>query len=254
MSALGRKRQHERFILEQFFKAAYLQGDIIDDRSEAPDFIVKLGQNLVGIEITELFVTGGGKVQNLQAQESLAQRIVAKAHLLYRSAGAQHAHVSVHFAPHADLRNLNRDSVAVALSDFVRAQALAVGQRVQWYQDYDADVLPDVVTYVQMLGVPEPGMAHWTVPRAGWVAPMTESVLQTSIDEKAALLPNYVKRVATNWLVLAADGGKPSQFFEPPSAAVASAISSPFTRTFYFARMRGTVVELGPALSSQATR
>ena len=240
------KRQHERFVLEQFLRAADLQGEIVDDRSEAPDFIVKFGHELVGIEMTELFVRGGSDARNLQAQESLAHRIVSNAKRLYESSGAQHAHVSVHFAPRADLRSLNRDETAAALSAFVKARALVVGQLVQWQPDDVGNVLPEVITYVQMLGVPERRMAHWTVPNAGWVVPLTATVLQASIDEKAALLPAYARRVPTNWLLLVADGGKPSQLFDGPSAAVASAISSPFARTFYFARMRGAVVELGP--------
>lgn len=154
------KKQHERFVLEQFFKAANIQGQIVEDRSEAPDFIVKFGHQLVGIEITELFVTGGSDARNLQAQESLAHRIVSNAKRLYESCGAQHAHVSVHFAPRADLRSLNRDETAAALAAFVQAQALAVGQRVQWHQDYVRNVLPEAITYVQMLGVPERRMAH----------------------------------------------------------------------------------------------
>lgn len=243
VSPLTLKKQHERFILEQFFRAANLNGDIVNDRSEAPDFIVKFGHELVGIEVTELYVIRGDDAGNLQAQESLARRIVSKAQQLYTSCGLQCAHVSVHFASRTDLRNLNRDEVAAALCAFVKAQGLAVNQHVQWYQDY-LGVSPEAVTYMQMLGVPELRMAHWTVPKAGWVAPMTDNVLQTSINEKAALWPGYSQRVATNWLLLVGGGAKPSQFFDLPSAAVASALSSPFARTFYFARMQGIVVEL----------
>jgi hypothetical protein len=246
VSPASLKKQHERFVLEQFFRAAKLQGDIVDDISEAPDFIVRFDQELIGIEMTELFLTDGTDASNLQAQEALAQRIVSNAQRLYASSGAQHAHVSVHFGPRADLRILNRDEVAAALCALVKAQALEVSQRVHWRQDYRGDVLPEAITYVQMLGVPEARMAHWSVPKAGWVAPMTEAVLQSSIDEKAALLPRYTQRVAKNWLLLVAGGTRPSQFFDAPSTAVASAVSSPFARTFYFARMSGAVIELGP--------
>ena len=245
MGELSLKKQYERFLLEQFLEAENLLGEIVDDQSEAPDFIVRFERELVGIEISELFTRDGSRVDNLQAQESLAQRIVSNAQRLYASTGAPHAHVSVHFAPGVDLRRLNRDDTAAAISAFVAAQPLSVGQHVQWRQDYVDRALPEAITYVQMLGVPESKMAHWTVPRAGWVVPMTETVLQASVDEKAALLSRYALRVATNWLLLVADGTKPSQFFDAPSAGVASAISSPFARTFYFGRMRRTVVELG---------
>lgn len=245
MSGLSLKKQYERFLLEQFLEAANLAGEIVDDRSEAPDFIVKFKHELVGIEVSELFITEGEHVGNLQAQESLAQRIVFNAQRLYASAGAQHAYVSVHFSPGFDVRRLNRDEAAAALSTFVISQALSVGQRVQWRQDYISRDLPEAITYVQMLGVPEAKMAHWTVPRAGWMAPITETLLQARIDEKATLLPRYALRVVTNWLLLVGDGTRPSQFFEAPTPAIASAITSPFARTFYFGRMGRVVVELG---------
>lgn len=244
-SPLSLKKQHERFILGQFFNAANLRGEIVDDRSEAPDFIVKFGNELVGIEMTELFVSDGSNAANLQTQESLAQRIVLNAQRLYVASGARPAHVSVHFAPRVDLRSVNRDEIAAALCALVKTQAPEVDQLVQWHQDYVGNVLPEAITYVQMLGVPERRMAHWTVPNAGWVVPMTQTVLQASVDEKATLLPRYAQRVATNWLLLVSDGPRPSQLFDDPSAPVASAISSPFARTFYFARMHGTVIELG---------
>lgn len=245
VSSVGLKKQRERFLLEQFFRAANLQGDIVDDNSEAPDFIVRVNDGLVGIELTELFVTDGAAANNLQAPEALAQRIVSNAQRLYASSGAQYANVSVLFHPRADLRKLNRDEVAATLCGFVKAQALKVWQRVEWHQDYCSTLLSEAITYVRMLGVLEPSMAHWTVPAAGWVVPMTETVLQASINEKATLLPRYTERVEKNWLLLIAGGTKPSQFFDAPSSAVASAVFSPFARTFYFARMTGTVIELG---------
>lgn len=241
------KKKYERFLLDTFLKAANIDADIVDDTGESPDFIIRVGQDSVGVEFTEIF--NGNADRNgslpLQARESLAQRIVARASEVYRASGAQHAHVSVLFSPGNDLRELNRDETAARLAAFVEAQALSPGQYVQCKPDYDAHPLPDAISFVNMLGVPEPEMAHWSSPSAGWVAPMTCEVLQARIDEKAALLAKYAKRVRTNWLVLASDGGRPSQFFDPPTLEAASAVVSSFDRTFYFARFRSLVIELG---------
>lgn len=245
MSKSRLKKQYERFLLERFLEAANLAGQIVDDEGEAPDFIVRIERERIGMEVTELFISSGGHNGNLQAQESLADRIVASAYRLYSSFGGRHAHVSVLFAAGGDLRDLNRDETSSALANFVKAQALVPGQLAKWHQDYVSSSLPDIITYVSMLGVPTPGMARWTTIRAGWIAPMTGASLQARIDEKIALLPTYRLRVATNWLVLVSDGSKPSQFFDAPTPAIASAVSSPFARTFYFGRFKGTVIELG---------
>jgi hypothetical protein len=75
-------------------------------------------------------------------------------------------------------------------------------------------------------------------------------MLQARVDEKAALLPKYTLRAATNWLLLVSDGGRPSQLFDPPTPEVASSIVSPFERTFYFGRFNSIVIELGTATAA----
>jgi hypothetical protein len=250
MRSRAAKKHYERFLLQTFLAVAKISAEIVDDSGESPDAVIRIGQDSVGVELTELF-NGNAEPDGsfpLQARESLAQRIVRRASEIYRATGAQHAHVSVHFDLRSDLRGLNRDETAARLAAFVAAQSLAPHQYVQWRPDHVNDLLPDAINFVNMLGVPEPGMAHWSAPSAGWVAPMTREVLQARVNGKAALLAKYRERVEKNWLVLVSDGARPSQFFEPPTREHASAVVSPFDRTFYFARFASLVIELGVAL------
>lgn len=240
------KKQYERFLLEKFLEASQISAQIVE-AGERPDFIIRIDEQSVGVEVSELFISHSDGRGPLQEQEALAQRIVSRASQLYRASGAQYAHVSVHFSPASDLRRLNRDAAAHQLSDFVQSQMLSAGQLVQWSPDDVTRPLPDAIAFVNMLGVPEPEMAHWSAPSAGWVAPLTREILQSRVDEKAALLPKYTLRIPNNWLLLVSDGNRPSQFFDPPTRATASSIVSPFQRTFYFARFRSIVVELGAA-------
>jgi hypothetical protein len=132
------------------------------------------------------------------------------------------------------------------LAAFVKAQELSPEQYIQWLPPLDGtSPLPNAIVCINMFRFPTPGTAHWSSPRAGWVVPVTENLLQTRIDEKAPRLREYTKRVVENWLLLVAEGNKPSQLFEIPAGLNASAIASPFARTFYFSHMGGTVVELG---------
>jgi hypothetical protein len=247
MRPLSAKKQYERFLLDTFLASARIDAEVVDDKGEAPDVVVRVGQDCVGVEFTELFNDNSDRDESLplQARESLVQRIVARASEIYRASGAPFAHVSVHFNLDSSLRELNRDETARRLAAFVAAHALSPGQHVQWRPDYITSPLPALIHLVNMLGVPEPGMAHWSSPSAGWVAPMTREILQVRVDEKAALLAKYRERVGTNWLVLVSDGARPSQFFDPPTKEHASAVASPFDRTFYFARFKSLVIELG---------
>lgn len=241
----NQKKEHEVFILRQFIEFANLRGEIVDDSGEAPDFIVKFDNQLVGIEITELFITDGNHNNSMQVQESFARRIVQKAQRLYTSSGARPVQVSVIFSSGIDLRCLNLEEAAKALSNFIEKKAPVVDQIIQCQNGDAENALPEAMAYIRSRGVLNQKMAHWIVASAGWVTPMTKALLQERIDKKARLLAKYKERVTTNWLILVAGGNNPSQFFAAPSATIAAAVSSPFTRTFYFGCMPRNVVELG---------
>ena len=239
-----RQKQHERFLLERFIDAATLQAEIIETR-EAPDFIVRVEGKLIGVEVTELFISHDPSSNPMQAQESISTRIVSTAQRLYQASGAAPAHVTVCFGPGCDLRNLNRDRTANALASFVRGLNLAEWQRVDWQPEELNGPLPYEVSFVHALGVPSFEMAHWGVARAGWVAPLAVTSLQARIDEKAKRLPAYQDTVAENWLLIVADAMKPSQLMEAKDDFDPRGVSSPFARTFFYRHPDKAVVELG---------
>jgi hypothetical protein len=242
---LSDKKQFERFLLEQCLRVSTISAEVVEDKGEAPDFVIRTGAHLIDVELTELFQAPGSDGSAKQAQEELARRIAKRAKEIYRQRGALPAHVSIQFSSSSDLRLLNREQTAGALADFIESQFLAPWQRREWRHDCASTTLPSAISYLNMLGVPEAGMAHWSTPQAGWVTPQTLETIQQRVDEKAKRLPKYKDRVPTNWLLLVSDGARPSQFFEPPSSEVANAVVSPFDRTFYFARFKEVAVELG---------
>lgn len=239
-----RKKQRERFLLEQFLDAADLHAEILEER-EAPDFLIRYEGRLIGVEVTELFISESANLRSLQAQESISARIAARAHALYRESGAPPAHVSVCFGPGCDLRGLNRDRTAILLSTFVQDLNLTVWQRMDWRPKTLNGPLPLEISSLHVLGVPSHDMAHWSVAGAGWVAPLTESSLYPRIVEKAKRLPGYRAITRENWLLVVADRTKPSQLFDLGNNLNARAISSPFSRTFYYGYPEKPVIELG---------
>jgi len=77
-------------------------------------------------------------------------------------------------------------------------------------------------------------MAHWNVSRAGWVAPLTPERLQTPISKKSAKIDAYQAAAQENWLLIVADGMKPSQAFSVPPDFPTDKVSSAFERTFFY--------------------
>lgn len=244
MRASDRQKQHERFLLERFIEAAGLSAEIVDER-EAPDFIVLFQERFVGVEITALFISHDTDRSLPQAQESISTRIVSRAERLYEASGAPPAHVTVCFVTGCDLRNVSRESTASRLASFVQSLNLTQWQRVDWRPEELDGSLPNEISFVHALGVPSYQMAHWGVARAGWVAPVTAKVLESRVKEKSKRLPKYQDTVRENWLVIVADRRKPSQQFDTKPDFDPRGVSSPFSRTFFYAHPERAVIELG---------
>jgi len=244
MRTENRKKQHERFLLERFLEAAKLQAEVTEAR-EAPDFIIRFEGRSIGVEVTELFISHDTGRNLPQAQEALSSRIVSHAQQLYQASGARPAHVTVCFGPGCDLRSLNRDHTAAKLASFVQGLQLSELQRVDWRPEELDGHLPDEISFVHALGVPKSEMAHWGVARAGWAAPLSAGALQSRIDEKTTRLLKYRNTVSENWLLVVADGTKPSQLFDAKAEFDSRTISSPFSRSFFYGHPDRAVIELG---------
>lgn len=217
---------------------------MIEER-EGPDFIINVDGRPIGLEITELFISHNECGYTMQAQESISSRIVSSAQSLYESSGAPPAHVSICFGPGQDLRRLNRDKTARALASFVQGLNLSTWQRLDWHPEESEESLPYEISFIHALGVPSFDMAHWSVARAGWVAPLQVSPLQARINEKAKRLPTYTEFIAENWLVVVADATKPSQLIRVKEDFDPRSVNSPFARSFFYSYPDDVVVELG---------
>jgi hypothetical protein len=243
VSSEGRKKQAERFFLERFLDASGMAAEIVDDR-EKPDFVIRYEDRLVGVEVTRMYVAHDKNGSLAQAQESISDRIVFRARQLYEASGAQPAHVSVCFAPRHELRQLRRDAVARSLAALVGDMNLVEWKRLNW-RPGAGGLLSGVISFVHALGVPTRDMAHWSVARAGWVAPVTVEALQARIDDKAKRLPGYRNEIPEHWLLIYADGMKPSQLFEVRADFEPGKVVSPFTRTYFYAHPDRAIAKLG---------
>lgn len=239
----SRKKMRERFLLDRFIETAVLRAEIEEER-EAPDFLIRLEGRLVGVEVAEIFISHDTS-KPLQAQESISDRIVARARQRYDALGGTSAHVSICFGPGFDPRNLDHNATAECLASFVRGLQLGPWQRSDYRPEEIDSPLPDHIAFIHALGVPSPEMAHWAVARAGWAASLTGRALQERIEEKAKRLPVYQSVVPENWLLLVADRTRPSQLFDLDAELDSRAVTSPFSRAFFYGYPEKRVLELG---------
>jgi len=241
------KKEQERFFLERFLEQIGVVPTLIVDR-EGPDFLIELEGRNIGIEVTHLHIRDTAEGPLAQAVESVTTRIVVEARQLYTASGAPPAQATVIFDSWIRPEKINRTLVARQLAELIQGMCLKTWERKIWRSNEEANdhhPLMGSVTVVHTLGVPDQGMGHWTASQAVWVAPLTPERLQTRITEKSAKINAYQEAAHENWLLVVADGMKPSQAFSVPPDFATGQVSSPFERTFFYRYPDGEVIEVG---------
>jgi hypothetical protein len=233
-----RKRQ-ERHLLERFLAAAGIEVQEIEE-SESPDFILHVESKLVGVELTELFREDTGVALQPRAHENITDRIVAAAHRFYHDRSCNFVRVNVAFFDGVDFRSLNRDAVAERLASRVMSMRLE-STHVHWRNDYE-DPLLNAIATVSALTVPEQRMSHWSVGRAGWRSNLSADLVRSAIESKDAKVCSYRAKVDELWLLLAIEGSRPSQFFDPDKPPAVETLASRFDRTYLFNAMYNQVI------------
>jgi len=241
-TAMWRKKSKEQAYVRSFLRIGEIPARVLDDNREAPDFLLEVDGRLVGLEVTEVFVREHPRAST-KAAESVVDEIIDRAWRVYTARGGKALQVGLQFAWDADLRRVNRILAADAIASFLLLVDTPVGP--VWHYDRRTpgfDRLP--IPLVQIIAYCDPSLTVpvWTAPRAGWVAPLDSSALQSYIDDKAAKITRYRDAAPELWLLLAIDGRAPSQFFEPTQTP--PTVISPFDRTYLYFGFSGIVQRL----------
>lgn len=82
------KKTTERIYLDRFVGVAGWSCTPVDvTGGEGPDFVVRLGERLLGVEVTQLFLDGGRKGSKRRETESLGLRWLRDLATVYYKAG-----------------------------------------------------------------------------------------------------------------------------------------------------------------------
>jgi hypothetical protein len=253
MGSVEKKKQRERFLLDQFLKHQKITPKRIVP-GESPDFLIDLEGRTVGIELTELFIRNNkpeaypkpSEESLLKKIESSADRIMSRAREIYFSASNIPVLSTVVISDRITLDKKKGDQIAKLIADQIQRMSLQNSQNVKWRSLDEEDKehpLFESVYFIHTERVPELRFAHWTVVKAGLVATLTPEYLQAEIDKKAKKINTYRKKAEEIWLLIVADPTQLSQKFSVPTEFPISSISSPFTRTFYYGYAAEDVIE-----------
>jgi hypothetical protein len=243
MDMSRQKKERERRFLEAFFTISGIAGRIEEER-EAPDFLVRVDDRQIGVELTEVFVPTSDGEMPPKAKESRASKVMDNARLHYEALRGKPLHVAVGFSPYTDFRTLDRAQTAKAIAEFLLAQDISEDRPQSWKPTLHGR-LPPEINFINAFGVPNKAASHWYSPQAGWIVPLTEQILQGCVDAKSDKLSKYQSAAMESWLVLVVAGGAPSQGFDFRPRIDGAAVRSPFAQTHLLSLIDGTVQKLG---------
>jgi hypothetical protein len=243
MDTSRQKKGRERQLLEAFFAISGIAGQIEEER-EAPDFVVRVDDKQIGVELTEVFVPTSDNELPPKAKESRALKIMDDARLHYEARGGKPLHVAVGFSPYTDFNVLNRALTAKVVAEFLLAQDISEDRPQSWRPTLHGP-LPREINFIHAFGVSNKAASHWYSPQAGWIVPLTEAILQACVETKSGKLSKYQSVAMECWLVLVVAGGAPSQGFDLRPQIDGTAIQSPFAQTYLLSLIDGTVQKLG---------
>jgi hypothetical protein len=138
------RKEVERYQLETFRNVCteFPAGEIID--SEEPDFLIKINDGVLGVELTELYHESSRSARPMQAVEKLTDSIVEEACSIHRTAGGPVLNVRVDFELSSKrVGKAQRSQIAGKLAALVLKTPVDIGGYAELENDYeDLDTFP----------------------------------------------------------------------------------------------------------------
>lgn len=239
------KKNHELIHLEHFKEVcpSFPEGKI--ESTEKPDFIVHTQENLLGIEHTEIYQLGPSDGTSLQAQDSLAQKVVEKAHSLYLEQHSQPLLVQIHFNHRIRLRKTEVDRLAKAIMHLVETTPIEPGLSITIMRSAENSInFPNEIAMLHINAHSLGKETKWFCSSAGWIPEVTPEDIQKKINHKETKLSSYKSRCSEIWLLLVIDDLRIPSSVDSSREASTYQYSTRFDRVFIFWNSTRCFIEL----------
>lgn len=240
------KKARERFFLEKLrtLRPDLITGDI--EEFEEPDFRFKGNDGcIVGIELTEVLNSDSPSGNHLQAQDSIASRVVDRAKIHYDALGAEPVIVSVHFNPAYAIRKIDVNRLATSLVKLAQRNLPAAGEMFEEiYNWVNRSYFPEEISSVSLFRLEGQEESSWLYQRSVWVPTLSTERLDSVVQEKSARSSVYRQNCERLWLLIVADGLPLASIWAIEKDLVNRANRREFDRAFVL-HDRGKLYELG---------
>jgi hypothetical protein len=227
------KKQKERTYLDSFryFCPDLQSGEIFDD--ESPDFVIKIDQRRLGIEITEIFVHAGRNRNARQAIAAARDRITATARDIAIELGTPPACVTLFFNSTRPLLRKGESRIAEAVARVVHDNMPPEGDNTELECRYGS-VQPIEVDLI-LVNRAHPVSEHrWSWTEMSRVERNAVPYVENAICRKINVYRSCSGKCDECWLLIVAPSPNASGGIRPDEASLAHTYRSPFDRTYIF--------------------
>ena len=240
-----RKKEMERFFLNRF-KELFPEFPLNQLKdSEEPDFIVIIENEILGIEITELYRTPINNEPILQEQESLRNQLANKSCEFYEQIESHPIIVTLHFNSTKFLKKKNLENIAKNILDLVLQNEPDIGKNIILKSLNYPKSFPQELNAISIFKYKLIKENFWTVANSGWGHKLTIDEIQNRIDIKNKKIKNYKTKnnCSKLWLLIVSSGYNISTTMDFPDDIKQNLFKSNFDRLFILNDMK-EVIEL----------
>ena len=237
---MTQQEQEEQWIFESFIEA-YKDAEISDYfKNEAPDYIIKLNDRKVGLELTEIFQDSDEKFSELQRNSSdwktFTEEFITKLqpHIDFKFM------VGIDFSRFHSIKKSEKHHVVSKLAEVCIPKLMNLQNREHLDLDYNDNVPEqiDSIHFSRYDALPESINYQ---PEGGTVRELASAVLQTVIDKKDKKLPTY-SHCDEYWLLIREGNYYAGSFSDEITEPLV--IRSTFDKVFLFRTKKNEVISL----------
>ncbi|MCX5847743.1 MAG: hypothetical protein NTW12_15540 [Deltaproteobacteria bacterium] len=239
------KKTRELIHLEHFKEVClfFPEGEI--EKTEKPDFIVHASHKHLGIEHTEMFQPGDPHGQSMQAQDSLAQRVVDKANQLYLQNHSQPLLVQILFKTRGKMGKQDVQRIAKMVVHIIEETTIESGSPMTLQRTrQNSEHFPKEIAMIHVYYHPNGKENRWVCSSIGFVPQLTPEQLQEKIDKKEQKLDSYSSKCCELWLLIVADDLRIPSSVDLTVLASTHHYSTRFDRVFFYWNASRKYVEL----------
>ncbi len=227
-------KDRERAYLARFLAAVPDCPSSPVGEGEAPDFVVGVGQESIGLEFTVFESARLPNAPHPTEQDGLRWRVVGMAERLHGQAGGPPLYVRVRFRERAPLSKRLTTDVARKLQSAIGAIQLP-GTFSDGDVEIDGQSLPAQIVSVSIRASLDGQDKLWNPTFGSWVRTASPTDVEAVIQRKVPKLANYRLKAPRVWLVIVNDLFASGDAVELGDEGVNALYDYPFDRVYWLA-------------------